>query len=93
MKRLVHPNNNVPTLRTIDDLYAQDETMEDERFCDDVKRGSFRLHPKGPLGRSEGCITIDGAHDFHYIQAMLRSAPPHSIPRSALKAYGRVWVQ
>jgi hypothetical protein len=25
-----------------------------------VTRGGFRLHPEGPLGRSEGCITITG---------------------------------
>jgi hypothetical protein len=38
-------------------LYADDGQIDDEIFYDQVKRGNFRLHPKGSLGRSEGCIT------------------------------------
>jgi len=37
-------------------LYAIDDKIDDEVFCDKVKRGLFRLHPRGPFGRSEGCI-------------------------------------
>jgi hypothetical protein len=30
-------------------LYAADGKIDDETFCNKVKRGSFRLHPKGSL--------------------------------------------
>lgn len=74
-------------------LYADDGQIDDEMFCDQVKRGNFRLHPKGPLGRSEGCITINELSHFHQIRAILRGKPPEAIPGSALKAYGMVTVK
>ena len=40
-------------------LYAIDDEIDDEVFCDKVKRGLFRLHPNGPFGRSEGCVVIN----------------------------------
>jgi hypothetical protein len=30
-------------------FYANDGKVDDETFCNSVKRGNFRLHPKGPL--------------------------------------------
>ncbi|WP_429522902.1 tlde1 domain-containing protein [Paraburkholderia youngii] len=39
-------------------LYAIDANIDDDKvLCDGIIRGQFRLHPKGRLGRSEGCIT------------------------------------
>ncbi|MDE8603833.1 DUF2778 domain-containing protein [Marinomonas sp. RSW2] len=40
-------------------LYAEDDNIDDETFCEAVKRGQFRLHPKVGRGISKGCITID----------------------------------
>ncbi|WP_194726130.1 DUF2778 domain-containing protein [Noviherbaspirillum malthae] len=74
-------------------LYAADSAIDDYTFCDQVKRGNFRLHPKSGLGVSEGCITIDSAADFDQIRAILRSIQGASIPRSVLKAYGMVTVK
>lgn len=74
-------------------LYAIDGKIDDETFCDQVKRGNFRLHPKGPRGISEGCITIEKLTDFHRIRIILRSVPPVAVPGSGLKAYGRVVVR
>jgi Protein of unknown function (DUF2778) len=74
-------------------LYAIDGYIDDEMYCQQVKRGNFRLHPKGPYGLSEGCITIDDRTDFHRIAAMLRSSSTTVIPDVGLKAYGRVIVQ
>jgi len=31
-------------------LYAIDNEIDDETYCKQVKRGLFRLHPKGPFG-------------------------------------------
>ena len=74
-------------------LYADDGSIDDETFCNGVKRGNFRLHPKGPYGISEGCITINELPHFQQLQANLRGAPPVDIPGSSLKAYGRVVVK
>lgn len=74
-------------------LYAIDKKIDDEAFCDQVKRGNFRLHPKGPRGISEGCITVEKLGDFHRVRAMLRSVTPSSVPGSELRAYGKVIVR
>jgi hypothetical protein len=73
-------------------LYAADEKIDDEIFCDKVKRGAFRLHPKGPLGISEGCITIESSADFITISHMLKSSTLEQVPNSEILAYGKVTV-
>jgi hypothetical protein len=74
-------------------LYAIDSKIDDETYCDKVKRGEFRLHPKGERGISLGCITIDSPTDFQYLRTILTSAKPSAVPGSTLKAYGKVWVR
>lgn len=74
-------------------LYAVDSKIDDETYCKKVKRGAFRLHPKGLAERSEGCITVENIGDFHQISAMLRGACQAEVPGSKLKAYGRVVVR
>jgi hypothetical protein len=74
-------------------LYSIDDNIDDETYCQKVKRGNFRLHPKGPLGRSEGCITIEDPAHFRYLSAILKSSATIEIPQTGLKAYGRVVVK
>jgi Protein of unknown function (DUF2778) len=74
-------------------LYAVDGQIDDHTYCNRVRRGQFRLHPKGPRGISEGCITIEKEIDFRHIRAILKSKAPTDVPGSQLKAYGRVVVQ
>lgn len=74
-------------------LYAIDGKIDDETFCNQVKRGSFRLHPKGPLGISQGCITIERRSDFNTLRALLKAGVKMTVPGSSLKAYGRVVVK
>ena len=74
-------------------LYAADGKMDDETYCNKVKRGNFRLHPKGPRGISQGCITIENIGDFLRISAMLRGACQAEVPGISLKAYGKVIVR
>ncbi|WP_182500762.1 tlde1 domain-containing protein [Pantoea agglomerans] len=38
-----------------------------------VERGNFRLHPRGPLGVSLGCITLQHRTDFIAIRQALLS--------------------
>jgi hypothetical protein len=58
-----------------------------------VKRGNFRLHPKGPRGISEGCITIEKLADFQQLRAILKGIAPSAVPGIELKAYGSVVVK
>lgn len=73
-------------------LYAADGNVDDEFFCDRVKRGNFRLHPKGPAGISRGCITIEREVDFNILRAHIKATTRMTIPNSTLTAYGRVTV-
>lgn len=74
-------------------LYADDGSVDDETLCENVKRGAFRLHPNGPLGRSEGCITIHTRPDFYALRAHLQGGGLSPIPGSQLKAYAKVFVR
>lgn len=74
-------------------LYAEDERIDDEVMCDKVRRGYFRLHPKGALGRSEGCIVINHEADFRLIRSIFKNANQVQIPGLGLKAYGRLTVR
>ncbi|MEO0443818.1 MAG: tlde1 domain-containing protein [Pseudomonadota bacterium] len=41
-------------------------------FCEQVKRGQFRLHPKGRRGISQGCITLDNWTDYQVVHSLLK---------------------
>ena len=74
-------------------LYAIDGKIDDETFCDKVKRGQFRLHPKGPFGVSQGCIVIENKNDFQFLKAILKNTKAVTIPDVGLEAYGKVVVR
>ena len=73
-------------------LHAIDGKIDDESYCDKVKRGAFRLHPKGSRGISEGCITIEKHSDYQFLRTILKNITPVAVPGSTLKAYGMVVV-
>lgn len=73
-------------------LYAIDKEIDDITYCNEVKRGNFRLHPKGPLGISQGCITVESLDDFKRLRSILKESEQTSIPGTNLKAYGKVTV-
>jgi len=68
-------------------LYGIDQKVDDEVYCGHVKRGRFRLHPKGMLGRSEGCVVIDENADFMLVRSVLLRQKPQTVQGSPLKAY------
>ena len=73
-------------------LYAIDKKIDDETYCEQVKRGQFRLHPKGRRGISQGCITINDWTDFQVIRSLLKGAKTVMIPETGLECYGKVRV-
>jgi hypothetical protein len=74
-------------------LYAIDEKIDDEALCEKVRRGRFRLHPKGAMGISQGCITINDRADYQMLQAVLKRTSPVHVPGTKILAYGRVAVR
>jgi len=74
-------------------LFRDDGKIDDYTFVQGVRRGHFRLHPIGPSGLSEGCITLQHLLRFYYMRDMLlKSGPTLNISGSSLKAYGTVKV-
>lgn len=74
-------------------LYADDGKIDDITFCNQVERGKFRLHPKGPYGISFGCVVIDDAHDFLTLRSMLKSTSMGKTPSTSKPTYGRLIVR
>jgi hypothetical protein len=74
-------------------LYAADSRIDDETYCDQVKRGAFRLHPKGATGNSKGCIVIEHQADFNHLRALLTSVKPQPVKGASFLAYGKVSVK
>lgn len=73
-------------------LLADDGKVDDVTICDKVIRGQFRLHPKGPLGISQGCIVIDDVDRFQRLRALLKTSAQEKIPGTSFMTYGRVIV-
>lgn len=74
-------------------LYANDEKIDDETWCNKIKRGEFRLHPKGVRGISRGCIVIDKVADFQFLSSILINGQSELIPNTDIKAWGKVVVK
>ena len=74
-------------------LYANDGKIDDEVVCNKIKRGSFRIHPKGTFGISKGCITIESIIDFQRLRVFLKGTKQESIPGTNISAYGKVVVK
>lgn len=70
-------------------LYAIDEKIDDETYCNKVRRGEFRLHHGSG---SKGCITIVNSSDFQSLRTMLKRKTPSSVLGSKLLAYGKLVV-
>lgn len=73
-------------------LYAIDKDIDDEVYCEQVKRGEFRLHPKGTYGISKGCITINDWTDYQVVRSLLKKTKTKIIPEVGLECYGKVRV-
>ncbi|WP_175687413.1 DUF2778 domain-containing protein [Burkholderia anthina] len=75
-------------------LYRADGNIDDTTIINGVRRGAFRLHPNGPLGRSEGCITVKNPQDFERMSAFIRAqGATVPIPGTDINAYGIVEVR
>ena len=73
-------------------LYRDDGTVDDKTSVEGVERGSFRLHPIGPMGISEGCITLILPADFTRLHDALKRGSTTPIPGGGV-SYGTIDVR
>lgn len=73
-------------------LYRDDGVIDDVTSIGKVQRGAFRLHPIGPRGLSEGCITLASPAAFERLRVKLKAGPVIPIPGTTGTAYGTVTV-
>ncbi|SDQ76062.1 Protein of unknown function [Paraburkholderia tuberum] len=74
-------------------LYHIDQHIDDWMFVDGVRRGSFRLHPVGRSGESDGCITLSSREQFKALRSYLKAQPPAFIPGTMTRYYGTINVK
>ncbi|MBX9294310.1 DUF2778 domain-containing protein, partial [Serratia marcescens] len=74
-------------------LYRDDGTVNDRTWINGIMRGQFRLHPIGPLGLSEGCVTFYSQNEFNRLRAALLKSKTARVPGTTLQAYGTIEVK
>ncbi|MDQ7771700.1 DUF2778 domain-containing protein [Serratia nevei] len=74
-------------------LYRDDGTVNDRTWINGIMRGQFRLHPIGPLGLSEGCVTFYSQNEFNRLRAALLKSKTAIVPGTTLQAYGAIEVK
>lgn len=72
-------------------LYREDDHLDDITFIDQVQRGTFRLHPAGYSGVSEGCITFPNHSHYAILRGALLQTSTIRVSAS-LTAYGTIQV-
>lgn len=72
-------------------LYRDDGTIDDMTYVEQVRRGSFRLHPAGYKGISKGCITLPSKSHYIILRNAILSTASIMISAS-IRAYGTVQV-
>ncbi|AMP40290.1 DUF2778 domain-containing protein [Ralstonia solanacearum] len=74
-------------------LYRDDGVIDDWTFVNSVRRGNFRLHPIGPRGISEGCVTLVSKQQFATLRTYLKSRSGGVVPGTSTKHYGVLEVK
>lgn len=72
-------------------LYRVDDRIDDLTFIDNVNRGSFRLHPAGRNGNSDGCITLVSLSHYMILWRALITSPKLLVS-AELEAFGTIQV-
>jgi hypothetical protein len=73
-------------------LYRKDAVIDDETMAARTLRGQFRLHPQGPLGSSEGCVTLTSREAFRVLRKRLLNTQKSNIPGTSIPHYGTITV-
>ena len=71
---------------------SKGKKIDDSTFCEKVKRGQFRIHPEGPLGISQGCVTFKKMSDFRTFSSIIKGSGKIKIPGTSIESYGKLTV-
>ncbi len=71
-------------------LYRGDGSPGDDTVDKGVTRREIRLHPKGPMGNSFGCVTLDKQADYDKLRKKLLGTKTGIIPGTNIKYYGTI---
>ncbi|SER71765.1 Protein of unknown function [Pseudomonas sp. NFACC02] len=69
-------------------LYRDDGVIDDTTLINGTQRGAFRIHPIGPAGISEGCVTLFSPLAFELLRTYIRSRSGKFLPGKSVKYYG-----
>lgn len=72
-------------------LYRHDTHIDDRTFINNVERGSFRLHPAGQSGISNGCITLPNHSHYRILMHGLLASGTFKVT-AGLDAPGTIQV-
>ncbi|WP_062388491.1 DUF2778 domain-containing protein [Pseudomonas abietaniphila] len=73
-------------------LYRDDGIIDDQTSINNIQRSAFRIHPIGPKGISEGCITLFSPLAFESLRQYIRNRQGEKLPGRNIKYYGIVEV-
>lgn len=73
-------------------LYRDDGIIDDQTSINNIQRSAFRIHPIGPKGISEGCITLFSPLAFESLRHYIRNRQGETLPGRKIKYYGIVEV-
>lgn len=69
-------------------LYRDDELIDDKTSINNTERGAFRIHPIGPRGISQGCVTLFSPLAFEVLRSHIRNRQGEILPGKSVKYYG-----
>ncbi|MFP3849154.1 DUF2778 domain-containing protein [Pseudomonas sp. W5-01] len=69
-------------------LYRDDEVVDDMTTINHIQRSAFRIHPVGPRGISQGCVTLTSQLAFDELRTILRNRPGEILDDRNIKYYG-----
>jgi len=69
-------------------LYRDDDLVDDNTIINNTQRGAFRIHPIGPRGISQGCVTLFSPLAFVVLRQYIRNRRGETLPGKSIKYYG-----
>ena len=69
-------------------LYRDDGEVDDQTAINNIQRSAFRIHPVGPQGISQGCVTMTSKLAFDELRRSLRNLPGEILPSTGIKYFG-----
>lgn len=69
-------------------LYRDDGVVDDQTSVDNIQRGAFRINPVGPMGISQGCVTLTSKLAFDVLKKYIRSRQGEVLPDKEKRNYG-----